>query len=160
AWPDGREEYRKMWRQSSRTYPILTSLLAAVLVGAVTSAPACAQLLPNWLSEDIGTAKDHPGSVQVQNGVYTIAGAGNDVWGTVDGFRFPYTPLQGDGSIIAHVLDLPSLPGNPAGTAPPAKAGVMIRESTDPGARHLTADQMARRGVEVTYRLQPGGATN
>jgi regulation of enolase protein 1 (concanavalin A-like superfamily) len=149
-----------MLKQSRKTRPILPALWAAVLLGTVISAPARAQLPANWQSEDVGTAKEHPGSVQVENGIYTIGGAGNDVWGTADGFRFTYTPLQGDGSVIARVLDLPSLPGNPTGTAAPAKAGVMIRESIDPGARHLSADQMARRGVEVTYRLQPGGATN
>jgi hypothetical protein len=149
-----------MFKQERRAHPILAGLGAVALLLVVSVVPARAQLPQNWVSEDIGTAKDPPGSVQVQNGVYMIAGSGNDVWGTADGFRFTYTPLQGDGSIIARLLDLPSLPGNPAGTAAPAKAGVMIRESTDPGARHLTADQMARRGVEVTYRLQPGGATN
>jgi hypothetical protein len=149
-----------MSKQGRGNRQVLRSVWAAIVLGLVAGRPAVAQLPQNWQSENIGTAKEHPGSVQVENGVFTIAGAGNDVWGTADGFRFTYTPLQGDGSIIARVLDLPSLPSNPTGTAAPAKAGVMIRESTDPGARHLTADQMARRGVEVTYRLQPGGATN
>jgi hypothetical protein len=149
-----------MWKQGRKNQRVLRSVWAAVLLGLLAGVPARAQLPQNWVSEDIGTAKEHPGSVQVENGVFTIAGAGNDVWGTADGFRFTYAPLQGDGSVIARVLDLPSLPGNPAGTAAPAKAGVMIRESTDPGARQFSTDQMARRGVEVTYRLQPGGATS
>jgi regulation of enolase protein 1 (concanavalin A-like superfamily) len=128
-----------------------------VLLAAVAGGPARAQLPADWKSEDIGTAKDNPGSIDVTNGVYTIKGSGNDVWGTADGFRFTYKPLQGDGSVIARVLELPSLPSGLADTASSAKAGVMIRETLDPGSKHIATSQLAKRGVEVTFRLETDG---
>src|SRR5262245_14428917 len=102
----------KMLKQRRKDHPIVAALWAAVMLVSVAAAPAGAQLPANWKSDDIGTAKDYPGSIDVANGVYTIKGSGNDVWGTADGFRFTYTPLQGDGSVIARVLELPSLPGD------------------------------------------------
>src|SRR5262245_47366251 len=129
ARPHGTEEYRHMSNQKRMARTIISTLWAAVLLVAVGGGQARAQLPADWKSEDIGTAKDNPGSIDVTNGVYTIKGSGNDVWGTADGFRFTYKALQGDGSIIARVLELPSLPNDLAGTASSAKAGVMIRET-------------------------------
>jgi regulation of enolase protein 1 (concanavalin A-like superfamily) len=146
-----------MSKQGPRARSILAALGAAAFLLIVAGSPARAQLPPNWKSEDIGTAKDYPGSIDVTNGVYTIKGSGNDVWGTADGFRFTYTPLSGDGSISARLLELPSLPGDFASTANAAKAGVMIRETLDPGSSHLATSQLAKRGVEVTFRLQTDG---
>src|SRR5262249_46892876 len=137
ARPHGTEEYRHMSKQKRMTRPIVSALWATVLLAAVASGPAGAPLPGDWKGEDIGTAKDNPGSIDVTNGVYTIKGSGNDVWGTADGFRFTYKALQGDGSIIARVLELPSLPNDLAGTASSAKAGVMIRETLAPGSKHV-----------------------
>jgi hypothetical protein len=35
--------------------------------------------------------------------VFTVSGAGADIWGTADSFHFAYTALNGDGQIVARV---------------------------------------------------------
>src|SRR5262249_52100606 len=58
-----------------------------------------------------------------------LQASGGDIWNTADGMHFFYRTLTGDGEIVARVLSV----GN---TDFWAKAGVMIRESLDPGARN------------------------
>lgn len=69
------------------------------------------------------------GSFSVSNGVYTVIADGADIWGTADEFHYVYMPLSGDGEMIARVISMTN-------TNDWAKAGVMIRESLAPGARH------------------------
>ena len=57
-----------------------------------------------------------------------------DIWGTADNFLYTHKTLQGDGEIIAKV-DWYAHNGRPH---PWSKAGVMIRESLDPGSRHAS----------------------
>ena len=40
---------------------------------------------------------------QAGTGTYSVTGAGADIWGTADAFRFVYQPLSGDGQIVARV---------------------------------------------------------
>ncbi len=62
------------------------------------------------------------------DGSIVMSGAGADIAGMADEFRFASKPLSGNGSIIVRVDSL----GN---TNAWAKAGVMIRESLDAGSR-------------------------
>ena len=96
------------------------TLLTIVLV-IWSSAAATAQALPSpWSSTDVG-APAIEGTAEI---IFRIQGAGTDVWGTADQFRFVYQPFTGDGEIVARVTSI---------SAAEAKAGVMFRES-------LTAD--------------------
>jgi len=63
-------------------------------------------------------------------GTYTMTGAGVDIWGTSDQFRYAYKQLSGDATIIARVVD------NGTGSNTWAKGGVMIRQSIDAGSNH------------------------
>ena len=56
------------------------------------------------------------------NGVFTVTGAGADIWGTADAFRFVYMPVTGNCTIIARVASLQNID-------PWSKAGIMIRET-------------------------------
>ncbi len=62
-------------------------------------------------------------------GEYMLSSTSGDVWDTVDHMRLAYKQLTGDGSIVARVDSMTD-------TWPWAKAGVMIRESFDPGSPH------------------------
>jgi len=62
-------------------------------------------------------------------GQYTVSSTSGDVWDTVDHMRLAYKQLTGDGSIVVRVDSMTN-------TWPWAKAGVMIRESFDPGSPH------------------------
>ena len=54
---------------------------------------------------------------------FRIAGAGADIWGTADAFRYVYQPLAGDGTIVARVASVQS-------TNAWVKAGVMMSRAT------------------------------
>jgi len=87
---------------------------------SLTAAP---QLPSPWATADIG-AVGVAGSATAVNGWFTIKGAGADIWGAADAFRYVYQPASGNASIQAEVLSVQN-------TAPWAKAGVMIRETTN-----------------------------
>jgi len=80
----------------------------------------------------------------------TLSGAGSDIYGGVDEFRFAYKKLTGDGSISVKVESVQVLEAW-------TKAGVMIRESLDPlamQAHMITAAQ--QKLVEWMYRAISG----
>jgi len=90
---------------------------------------AGAQSLPSgWSTTDIG-AVGATGSASYSSGTFTVTGAGADIWNSADAFRFVYTTLTGDGTIVARVASEQYV-------ANWTKAGVMMRESLDPGSRH------------------------
>jgi hypothetical protein len=89
-----------------------------------------AQPLPtSWLNQDVGA---EGGSTTFSGGTFTVTGAGNGLGGTADGMQFAYQTLVGDGSIIARLTGLQNTPNS--GT----DAGVMIRETLNPGAADAT----------------------
>jgi hypothetical protein len=96
---------------------------------------------PNtYRSLDIG-AVGESGSVALNSqGVVTIEGSGDDIWGTADGFHYAFQSLRGDGQIVAHIASQEA-------TAAWAKAGVMIRGGVTSNAPHvlmaLTPDHSA-----------------
>ena len=66
-----------------------------------------------------------PVFVEDADGVITMSGAGNDIWGNSDQFRYAFTEISGDATITARVLS------NGTGSVAWAKGGVMIRQSLD-----------------------------
>jgi len=80
---------------------------------------------------------------------YTITASGTDITGTADEFHFAYKMLTGPGSIIAKVESMQN-------TNQWAKAGVMIRETLDPGSAHAMAFVTPGQGVVFEYRPVAG----
>src|SRR4030095_7720748 len=110
-----------------------------------------AGLLARWLSRDVGGAAV-AGSAAYSSGVFTVKGAGVDIWNTSDQFRLVYQPLTGDGEIVAQVLSLQN-------TDSWAKAGVMIRETLTATSRHAFMAVTAGNGVSFQRRTTTGGST-
>jgi len=106
-----------------------------------------------WTAQDLG-APTLAGSSTFNAGVFTVSGAGVDIWGTSDQFQFVSQPLTGDGEIVAKVESL----GPP--THPYAKAGVMIREDLTPGAPNALMYVSAGQGLLFAQRTTRGGATS
>jgi hypothetical protein len=79
-----------------------------------------------WGSQDIGTEASGTGTA-FSNGVYAVSGSGQSIASTVDGFRFEYQALVGDGTILARVVSVQN-----ERTA--SRFGLMMRESLDPSA--------------------------
>ncbi|HXX99312.1 MAG TPA: S53 family peptidase, partial [Candidatus Limnocylindrales bacterium] len=82
-----------------------------------------------WTDGDIGSV-GVAGNASYASGTFSVAGAGQGTFSTTsDSFNFVYQPLSGDGAIAARLV---SLQGSGA-----AQAGIMIRETLNPGANHI-----------------------
>jgi regulation of enolase protein 1 (concanavalin A-like superfamily) len=101
-----------------------------------------------WLNQDIG-AVGLPGSTSLSNGVFTLTGAGADIWGTADAFHFTYQRLTGDGEITARVTSV-------SATNVWHKVGVMIRNDLTPGSAHGLMLVSSGKGVAFQRRVTAG----
>ncbi|HUR33036.1 MAG TPA: phospholipase D-like domain-containing protein [Vicinamibacterales bacterium] len=104
-----------------------------------------------WLTQDVG-AVGVTGNASYSNGVFTVAGAGADIWGTADAFRYVYQSVNGDSTIIARVASMQN-------TNSFAKAGVMLRASLAAGAAHVILDVRPDGGIEFMTRSATNGST-
>ncbi len=91
------------------------------------------------------------------DGTYFMSSSGTDIWNNGDQFRFAYKTLTGDGSMVARVDSV-------ANTNVWAKAGVMIRQSIDPGSTHAfmpidPGGSGAGNGASFQQRLTAAGAS-
>src|SRR5713226_9786689 len=99
-----------------------------------------------WSDGDIGSV-GMAGSANYANGTFTVAGAGQGTFFTSsDGFHFVYQSLTGDGTIVARVVSL-------QGSA--AQAGIMIRETLNPGANHVYLFEYSS-SIYMTERTSTG----
>ncbi|MGE3706922.1 MAG: hypothetical protein AB7I13_16740, partial [Vicinamibacterales bacterium] len=144
------------WRVVSRTFAtdVNPSLVAASPIWSFTAAGSSTTPVPSpWLTQDVG-ATGLVGSAGFANGVFTVSGAGADIWGASDGFRYVYQSLNGDGEITARVASIQN-------THTYAKAGIMIRQGLTAGSAHVTLDvRPSGGGVELLSRAAAGGSTS
>ena len=90
----------------------------------------------DWTEEGVGELsiwfRGRPASVgsftEGPAGTYTITATGWDIAGTADAFHYAYVTLNGTGTIEARVLSVTD-------TDQWAKAGVMVRETLEPGSK-------------------------
>lgn len=136
---------------SHSTSALSTAVFDSVSVVARTAAPGSTLPTP-WTASDVG-AVGVAGTSSALNGVFTLAGAGADIWGIADAFHFVHQPLPGDGQIVARLTTQQN-------THAYAKAGVMMRAGLGAGAAHVTVDIVPGGGVELLARSAAGGPTN
>ncbi len=85
------------------------------------------QPLPaGWQQQDIGAVATS-GDAVYNNGVYSVTGAGSDVYGKQDQGHFLYQSLPADGTLIARITNVQNVQGYAAG-------GLMIRDGLNAGA--------------------------
>ena len=96
-----------------------------------------------WTDSDVGSPAI-AGSAGYSNGVFTVNGAGTDIWGTNDQFHYADQPLTGNGTIIARVTSQTNSSSN-------AKAGVMIKQSTAAGSNYMLIATAPNGTVKVQY---------
>ena len=108
------------------------------------------QPLPTpWLDTDIGSVGNY-GSASYSSGTFTVQGSGADIYYTSDAFHYAYQSFSGDGTIVARVASVQN-------TNSWAKAGVMIRESLDAGAKYAYVMLTPSNGTDFQYRTTTGG---
>lgn len=104
-----------------------------------------------WQDADIGKVGAR-GAASVAQGVWTVTGAGEDIFGQADSFHFVYQPLHGDGVITARVV---SYQRRDMWT----KVGVMARASVDAGAPFADVLVTPDKGAEFQRRIAANGDT-
>jgi regulation of enolase protein 1 (concanavalin A-like superfamily) len=83
-----------------------------------------------------------------------------DIVDEADSFHFAYKQLSGAGSITARVVSITAITDDPNDNpAPGAKAGVMIRESLEPGSSYAAMVVTFGSGVNFQYRTDTNAGT-
>ena len=131
-----------------------TATMTDVALPGGPPAPATPEPCPGpWSCADIGSpAPAGSQSFDPNSGTWTINAGGTDITGTSDQFHYVWQTLPGDGSVIAHVA-------SQTNTSSGAKAGVMFRASTDPGAPNYALVVSPGQGIKVQVRKTQGGST-
>jgi glucose/arabinose dehydrogenase/regulation of enolase protein 1 (concanavalin A-like superfamily) len=110
---------------------------------------------PPWADTDVGSAAI-AGSASYNSGVFTVNGAGTDIWGTYDQFHYVYQPVTGDGNgtLIARVSSQTNTSSN-------AKAGIIFKQSTTAGDPYILIAVAPGGGIKVQYNFNGsiGGGT-
>jgi len=112
--------------------------------------------LAHW---DIGNpcvdGVNHPelrGTLSLANGLYTMAGAGLEITGTADQFNYAFQPASGNSTVVARLITQQN-------TQPFAKAGIMIRETTAAGSKHVALYMSPDGNLRMQYRTTKNGST-
>ncbi|MCP4611545.1 MAG: LamG domain-containing protein [Planctomycetes bacterium] len=105
----------------------------------------------DWTEEGVGILslwfRGNPTAfIEDPAGTFTVSASGTDIWDTADEFRYAYKQLSGAGSIVAQVLSVQNTHGM-------AKAGVMIRESLEPGSKNAFVCITPSNGVIAQARV-------
>ena len=124
-------------------------------VAASAESPNSSEAPPNllypWQTQDIG-AVGVTGGAGLSNGVFTVNGAGADIWNNSDAFRFVYVPVAGNCTITARVVSVQNID-------PWSKAGIMIRSNLDANAVNALIAVTPGNGVTWQTRSSTGGST-
>lgn len=137
----------------ARTEVALTNLAELVFFAGDAQEPLTGQPpvdlvvggLPSpWLNEDIGFV-GVPGEATRRRGVWRLRSAATNVLGAADAGHFVWKAAGERSELLARV-------SVPRRGEPWARAGLMIRESLMPGARHVFASVSAARGGVMTWR--------
>jgi hypothetical protein len=115
----------------------------------------------DWTTENVAELslwfRGYPASVgsfvEAPAGTNTVTGSGADIWNDSDQFHFAFKTLTGPGSISAKVDSV----GN---TDAWAKAGVMIRETLEAGAKHAMMVVTPSSGISFQRRFDTDGASS
>ncbi len=116
----------------------------------VTSTTTLLGIVGLWADSDVGTP-GASGGASFANNAYTVSGSGNDIFNSSDNFHYIYQPLDGDGTIIAHVV-------SQSNTSAGAKAGVMIRATLNGNSAFADVVTTPGDGVLFQDRTTTGAA--
>ncbi len=105
-----------------------------------------------WRSADIGPVAI-PGYVEIDGNNFIVHASGNDIWENADQFHYVYQPINGNADIRVRVAGFQNTVHSWA------KAGLMIRETLQPNAKHAMNVITPSQGISFQRRTQTGGST-
>jgi len=108
---------------------------------------------PQWIGRDIGNTA--AGSQGPSGGQLRVTGNGYRIWDRTDHFRYVHqSALSGDFRMTVRVTDVDDFRSGWA------KAGLMVRESTDSNSRHYSIYQTNSNGISRQYRANTNGTSS
>jgi hypothetical protein len=119
-----------------------------VNVGTTQPPPSVCPI--GWSCADLGGATPNGGQ-SLSTSTWTIEGGGADISGTSDQFHFVWQSLASDGGISARVV-------SQTNTNTWAKAGVMLRQTSDANSAFYAALITPSNGIVVQYRPSAGAS--
>jgi outer membrane protein assembly factor BamB len=105
-----------------------------------------------WLEADIG-GPAIAGFAGSSGGVFTVNAGGTDIFGTADQLHLAYQPVTGDTALSARLA-------SQTNTSSWAKAGVMLRATTDPGSPYYAVFGTPGNGITVQWRKTQAATTS
>ncbi|MDF7805978.1 carbohydrate-binding protein [Pontiellaceae bacterium B12219] len=102
--------------------------------------------------QDIGSPA-LAGSASYSNGIYTVTGGGDNIYGTADNFYYVHKTHSNDGEIATQVTSVQN-------TDAWAKAGVMFRETDATGSKEVLVAVRPDRLVTMQSRSDNDGSTS
>jgi hypothetical protein len=111
------------------------------------------ELPSGWTGEDVGDT-GATGSSTFDGSVYTIKGAGADIWAGTDAFNFTHTSVTGDFDFTGRIAFIENVNVW-------TKVGLMLREGTAANARHafVLATPTTTKGLAFQRRIQNRGSS-
>lgn len=97
-----------------------------------------------WLNADVGHAR-RPGNAEFRRSAFRVRSSGTNAVGSTDGCHFVYQPADERFEVVARLSKVQR-------TDPWARAGLMMRESLDAGARSVFVSVSAARGGVFHWR--------
>jgi outer membrane lipoprotein-sorting protein len=131
-----------------------TAALDTIALSTSPPAPLPPEACPSpFTCADIGSpALAGTQSYDPNSSTWAVTAGGTDITGTSDQFHFVSAPLVGDGSVSADVTSQSDTDAN-------AKAGVMLRASSDPGSPEYSVLVSPGAGIKVQERSTENGTT-
>ena len=119
------------------------------------SSSCSVQILPSsipspWEFDDV---KDNKSSAVYDDGVFSIEGAGADIWSSSDQFAFVHRKVEKDNYISARII-------SQTNTDPWAKTGLIFRESNAPSSAFVMLCVTPGNGISLQWRETNGGTCN
>jgi regulation of enolase protein 1 (concanavalin A-like superfamily) len=139
-----------VWKNLRQSGALSVVVVVCTLVGGARESRAQGTLPSGWTSQGVGDSNS--GFVTVSNDNWSIAGGGENIWGTSDQFQFVSRTVTGDVDVRARLDSFLS-------NSEWAKAGVMIRESLAGNARNAYMLYSPGLGRVFQHRSATSGTT-
>ncbi len=99
----------------------------------------------DWLFEDIGGSLKEGYAASLGDQAYSVSTFGDRIAGTSDNFSYLYKEKSGAQQIVAQITAIEERGGA-------SQAGIMFRESIDPGSLYIMYTASAYEGIKFLYR--------
>jgi VCBS repeat protein/K319-like protein/FG-GAP repeat protein len=125
----------------------------------LTIAPQPGGIPYPWRHQDLG-AVGKAGSAAFSSGVFTVNGAGADIWGTADAFHFLYGRTDNiDSASVGEAWEVSARVDSVQNVNPWTKAGVMVRAGLSANSPHASLIVSPGKGIAFQRRLTAGGVS-